>query len=1153
MSSRRIADLLNVSPRFLRSIQLERDFDDPSVLRSYVLTDFAHSCFGRIVEGLRPRSGYRAWRMTGDYGSGKSSFALLLAHTFAGHDGFPSKIKRTFNFRQYGVTRPKFVPVLVTCSRRSVSVLILEALHRTLMRLYIRGNKQKLISEIRGFLQAKQEPPEEQIISFIEKVNAQIVADTKGRGLLLILDELGKFLEFAAQNPHRQDIFLLQRLAEAATRSADTPLFVVCLLHQGFNAYSDVLDQSTQREWEKVAGRFEEIVFNQPVEQIFQLVASALNVRIGNLPPELNLRLSKAARKTINLGWYGSAPSRRIIDTAAQLFPLHPTVLPVLIRIFRRFGQNERSLFSFLLSSEPFGLKAFSEMRLCNGNLFRLHNLYDYVRTCFGHRLSILSCRSHWCLIDSVIESFSTCNELHIKTLKTIGILNLLNDSDLFPTEDAVVCALADSTTSSARQIKAVLNELRMEKKVLYDRGRSRGLCLWPHSSVDLEKAYDDACRATETPQRVSAYIKDYLETRPVVARRHYIETGTLRHYDVRYCPVGELPDLLKEEHTSADGLIVVPLCETTIERNDALSFVKSPELKKRPNWLIAVPQPLSNLASLVQEVQRWEWVATNTLELNADKYGREEVSRQCQAAKTQLDRQIKTLVGLRHFGGNMMMKWFHKGRSLRIRDGRHLLEKLSQIFDETYSLAPHIQNELVNRRNLSSAAAAARMRLIERMFTHRNIDCLGMDPDKKPPEMSIYLSVIQNTRIHQRRGNTWRIGKPHHKTDKKCRVLPTLRRIHEILQKQPDSRVNLAMLFEELRKPPYGVRDGIIPLLLTVFAIAHEKEVAFYRDGTFLRELNGETMLVLTKSPERFDIQYCKIKGVRAELFERLLAVLELELTEDREAELLDVVKKLCVFVAQRPAYVLNTRRLSPTTLAVRDTILNAREPVTLLFTDLPMACGFEPIAADATSGKAVHTFVNTLKKALDELRAAFPELQERMRKQLRDCFELPGTFEQFRKTLAIRAEQLLFSVKEPKLKAFCIRLKDENLPASDWLESLGSYLALKPPSKWRDAEEDVFHSELAQFAKRFHNVESIAFAGSKFPKNTMGVRLAITQANGIELEQVVHFTDNEEYQLRKLQKQFEALLARNGRLSLAAVSRAIGVYLNKGRTLEA
>src|SRR5207248_4744111 len=181
-----------------------------------------------------------------------------------------------------------------------------------------------------------------------------------------------------------------------------------------------------------------------------------------------------------------------------------------------------------------------------------------------------------------------------------------------------------------------------------------------------------------------------------------------------------------------------------------------------------------------------------------------------------------------------------------------------------------------------------------------------------------------QNTGLHQQHGDVWRIDEPDYKMDAKCRVLPALRRIREMVQEKPDARVNVAALFEELRRPPYGVRDGIIPLLLTVFAIAHEKDVAFYKDGTFLRDLNGEAMLVLTKAPERFDIQYCKIEGVRAELFARLLTVLEIKAPDKREVELLDVVKKLCVFVAQLPAQVLNTKKLSPTALAVRDTILS-------------------------------------------------------------------------------------------------------------------------------------------------------------------------------------------------------------------------------------
>ena len=423
------------------------------------------------------------------------------------------------------------------------------------------------------------------------------------------------------------------------------------------------------------------------------------------------------------------------------------------------------------------------------------------------------------------------------------------------------------------------------------------------------------------------------------------------------------------------------------------------------------------------------------------------------------------------------------------------------------------------------------------------------MNPDKKPPEMSMYLSVLRNTGLHRRDHDSWRIGEPDEETDKNCKVLPAIKLIQQIVREKPDSRVNVSVLFDELRRPPYGLRDGVIPILLAVFAIAHEQEVSFFKDGTFLRELTGEMMLLLTKAPEKFEIQYCKVEGIRAELFDKLLAVLDIKQSAARKTELLDVVKPLCVFIAQLPQYVLNTKKLTPMALAVRDTILSAREPASLLFVDLPKSCGFERFTTESAASKTVPLFVRQLKAAIDELRAAFPELQDRLRKQLRAAFDLPGSYQQFRTALAGRAQHVVLSVTEPKLKALCLRLLDDNLAEADWLESLGSYLALKPPSKWHDAEEDLFTEELLDLATRFHRVESIVFVHGKPPKDGVGIRLAITQANGTEHEQVIHVVADEEKQLRELQGEFEQLLAKDRRLGLAAASRALWSSLGKDR----
>ena len=1039
------------------------------------------------------------------------------------------------------------MPVLCTCSRRPLSVSILEALHRTAGRLYSRGGKSKLVSKIEALLRVNQEPTEEQVVSLIEEFNARIIDDDKSNGMLLIIDELGKFLEYAAVNSTRQDVFLLQRLAEAASRSGSQPIMVVCLLHQGFNAYAEQLNQQAQREWEKVAGRFEEIVFNQPVEQVAHLIGSALGVRTANIPRPHVASIRNAMEHALDLSWFGASDRQSMMDLAVHLYPLHATVLPVLIRIFRRFGQNERSLFSFLLSNEPYGLQAFCDKQLRNAQLYRLHDLYDYVRTNFGHRLAVHSYRSHWNLIESVVESYATDDLLPIQILKTVGILNLLND-DLLATEESVLCALTCNDNGLRGQIRKALEGLRNVKRVIYDRGRVRGLCLWPHTSVDVERAYDEARLVVQAPRRVASMITEYLETRPIVARRHYIETGNLRYFDVHHCSVDELSNFISGASKDADGYIVVPLCETGLEHDAAIMFAKTPEIREVSNWLVAVPQPLGNLASLVHEVQRWEWVASNTIELNGDKYAREEVSRQLQAARQQLDASIQTRIGMKHFDGRTSLEWFHRGQLLSIRDGRHLLSELSRVCDQTYSEAPRIQNELVNRRNLSSAAAAARMRLIEKMFSDGKSPWLAMNPDKKPPEMSMYLSVLHNTGIHEEHGGIWRIQEPQHRRDENSRVMPSLKKILDVVRMKPGARVNVAALFSDLRKPPYGVRDGVIPLLLTVFAIAHEHDVAFYKNGTFVREMTGEIMLELIKAPERFEIQYCEIAGVRAEIFEKLLGALDLKPHTERKTDLLDVVKPLCTFVAKLPTYVHNTKKRTPVAIGVRDAIMSAREPSALLFADLPNACGVGPFSAQESTRKDVQAYIRHLRAALDELRATYPELQDRMRKALREVFDLPGSFQQFRITLAGRAKQTVLGVSEPKLRAFCLRLMDDNLAEPGWLESLGSFLALKPPAKWLDAEEDLFVHELAQMAERFHRVESIAFSNGTASQGGVGIRLAITQANGNECEKVIHYGAEEEYRLRELQAQFEAIFSKDKRLALAAASRAIWSNLEKG-----
>jgi hypothetical protein len=1141
---RTIASLHRYSNRFFRSTDLVRDFNDSHGLDGYWLTDFGRTCLSRIATGLDPNSGRRTWRLTGDFGSGKSSFALLLANAFSERQQkLPKGLKqRVFN-EVPEVKKLQFIPVLVIGNREALAPAILRALYATLSELFSRGSKSSLVVEIEKALARKIRVDDKEVLDFLQRANSKLIESRKGSGLLLILDEVGKFLEFAAINPEQQDVYFLQQLAEMAARSGKRPIVIVCLLHQGFNAYTDQLTETTRREWDKIAGRFEEIIFQQPLDQIALLISSAISVDSQKIPETLKKQSEDSLNQAIHLGWFGTSASRETLKRLQhRFFPLDPMLLPVLVRTFHRFGQNERSLFSFLCSYEPFGLRAFSNSLLSDkSRMYRLADFFDYLRTNFGHRLAVANYQAHWNVIESTIEVFCEDNPEELRVIKTVGVLNLLSSEDFLPTQEAICWAVAGNSVSKRLEVLTILKKLE-RNRVLHFRGEVRGYSLWPYTSVDIESRLSEAKRALPKVSKIAQAITDHLDSRPIVARAHYIQTGNLRYFDVVYCNPDELKEKASSHKTTADGVIFVPLCETDIEHKKLLESAENFETRTDRIQILAVPRPLNHLNQAALDAQRWKWVQENTPQLNNDRFAREEVELNLSEARNRLQTQIQSFIGLNRVTGRSTLSWFYRGEILKFETGRLFLNWLSTLCDNVFTKAPRIKNELINRQNISSAAKAARMRLIDLMFLHSDKADLGMPADRKPPEKSMYLSVLKEAGLHQERGGNWKLGYPS--AQHPSRLLPVLNIIRETIINQPDTRIKIQSLMQVLRQPPYGLRDGLFPVLLAVVAITDEQEIAFYENGTFLREVGKDAFLRMTRAPQNFDIQYCKIEGVRSELFQRLIEALEMKKSESKEIELLDVVRKLCQFVAQLPEYARNSGRLSKSAKAVRDIILLAQEPVRMVFHDLPLACGFQKfeIGKPASQNEALN-FVVKLKEALDELRMLFSNLQQRMELSLSQEFGYADQLtSQYRKKLSARCEQLLFQATESKLKAFAFRLADNSLPGTDWLESVGSFLALRPPSRWKDEDEDTFDRELSNLGGRFKRVESATFSNAKNgSKISTGLRIAVTRADGSERQEVIHFDTEEQAKVKLLQEQISAVIAKDKRLGVAAASQAL------------
>lgn len=1092
-----ISEIFSIPGRFLRSVQIEKDFLDASALENYIVTPPMADALLQILASVRDGSKRRAWRITGDYGVGKSSMALVLARLLS--DPTAADAKRVSNTIGWhpADTVQRLLPILVTGSRESIPTAVARAVRE---RMVDRDLKDFLNSRMEAALEACETTGSvrslEQLISMMIKRAAD-----RNLGLLLIIDELGKLLEHAALNPDQEDVFALQRLAELAARSNTSPLLLVGILHQGFQAYAERLPLALRHEWDKVAGRFEEIVFDQPLVHSAALVAGALGVDVSALPITVRTQANSALELARQVGWLGG---RGLATEPTRFYPLHPTLLPIMVRFFSRFGQSERSLFGFLLSSEPMALQAFAATTQVGEHWFDTARFYDYVRASFGHRVSAGNYQSQWLRIVATIDSCVDIDPFKLKILKAVGLLNLLDSDDLLPTYRSLAACF-----SGAGDVDAAIDGL-VREGLLFERGGSGAFRLWPSSSINLTASFNAAKRAVGEIEAVAPALTEILDSEMVLARRHYLETGTMRYFELRYTTAEDVAKAANKV-TNADGLIIVALADQKDQQQIAREIAAASPICDNPATLVAVPGPVWQLASYLRDVMVWRWVEANTPDLSSDDFASAEVKRQIARTHQALLAQFAELTKIDAKYG---MEWIYAGKAF-VATG-NLPKIVSQLCNDLYPLSPRVTNELINRNVLSSAAASARMRLIEGLFKAPDMPFLGIDQRKAPPEKSMYLSVLQKGALHVADGESFTLQIPQTSNDP-LHLEPSLAEIVKMIKAGKGCRIAVTDILARLSSRPYGVRDGLAPILLAVVVRVHSHELALYENGTFLPRFGAMEFLRLIKAPQTFEIQHCSVEGVRSSVFTRLATLFAAGI-EGRQPVLLDVVTELCQFAAKLPEYTRKAKGLSPTTLAVRDALLSAREPATLLFADLPNACGLPIFRIDEADESSVEEFISRFTDAVQELQNTYANLIARIVKRTSEAAgQDPEKFDRI--ALASRGARVSLAAREPRLRAFALRLRDPALHDEAWAESLASFVVAKPPARWMPGDEARFTEEIAALAELFAKVESTAFSTSEDRPDAEAIRLNITRGDGRDLVRVLHPIDLDAADQKKME----------------------------------
>ena len=152
-------------------------------------------------------------------------------------------------------------------------------------------------------------------------------------------------------------------------------------------------------------------------------------------------------------------PADEMQECLTACYPLHPLTALVLGPLFRQLAQNERSLFAFLASSEPFGFQEFLRGQTAKDGPYRLDRLYDYVMTALGPGLFAQHRGKLWSEIQSALDRLHDATALEVKMAKTIGVLQALGTATGIPAS-AGVLTIALKGAASEEEVDAALRSL---------------------------------------------------------------------------------------------------------------------------------------------------------------------------------------------------------------------------------------------------------------------------------------------------------------------------------------------------------------------------------------------------------------------------------------------------------------------------------------------------------------------------------------------------------------------------------------------------------------------------------------------------------------------------------------------------------------------
>ena len=826
-----LSERVNVARRYQRAIRIDTDIGDSAALEGFICPKSSVDVLETMAKHILA-SGHGAFTWTGPYGGGKSSLAVILGALLNGRSGLRKQAASILGERTTELLMTALPPrsrgwrVIPVCGRRDSPVQVIgEAIEAA-----------NMLSQDK----TRESWTEVTLFEALKHIATQ--HPRAGGGLALFIDELGKFLEAAARDD--TDIHLFQQLAEFASRS-NGRFVVIGILHQSFEEYAYQLSREMRDEWSKIQGRYVDLPINVAAHEQIDLLARA--IESDGRPPGIDALAQSVVENVPGQN------SPHLATMLADCWPLHPTTALLLGPLSRRrFGQNQRSLFGFLNSAEPLGFRSFLR-EADETDLYGPEQLWDYLRVNLEPSILVSPDGHRWALAADALGRCQAMggNTLHAQLLQTIALLDLLKERSGLPsTREAIGLAL---TAYDSRAIDESLEDLRRWSLIAF-RKFTASWAIFEGSDFDIEEALDQAL--SESHATGSELLTQFASLQPIVAKRHYHETGSLRWFDVGVVPLEELEQVSSEYVPRHGGigtfLLTIP---SQFESEEVIEAACRKSTLRSEGWdvVAGVPPQNWNVLGLAAELAALERVRDESPELHGDRVARTEVRARISSVRERIESELSGA-----FDGAY---WCWKGGDRVFLTRGELNGLASDLADSQFRSAPWIHNELVVRTKPSSNAVGARNALLRRMVLHEKEERLGISGF--PAEGGLYVSLLEATGLHRETEDGWGFSKPLADGRDMTNLAPAWHTARKLLEDNCHRAVPVSEIHELWERAPFGIKRGVLPVLSMAFVLSQRNNLAFYREGVFQSNLSDLEVDYLVRDPSDIQLRWMDLSGI--------------------------------------------------------------------------------------------------------------------------------------------------------------------------------------------------------------------------------------------------------------------------------------------------